>query len=76
MPRIRTCPRCHSTNVHRSHRRRFFERRILPLVLRRPYRCHNCNWRFVDFIFWKTGELTSEPRLEVPPPDEPAEPAE
>lgn len=64
MPKVRTCPKCQSTNVHRSHSRGFYERRILPLALKRPYRCHNCNWRFRDFAFHKAGERKSEPHLE------------
>ena len=41
------CPNCGSTRVHRSHRRGFFERILLPLVGRRPFRCADCNHRFI-----------------------------
>jgi len=47
----RICPRCGRTDVHRSRRRSFFERLVFPLVLMRPYRCNDCNHRYLDFTF-------------------------
>ena len=46
--RIHRCPRCHGANVQRIARRGFYERLILPLMLRRAYRCLGCSERFYD----------------------------
>jgi len=42
----RPCPRCHSDEVFRSHRRGAMEKYVLRLVGMRPYRCVNCDARF------------------------------
>jgi hypothetical protein len=47
---IRICPRCRSYDVHRSRRRGFIERFLLPLVLKRPYRCDGCNSRYYGYF--------------------------
>lgn len=46
---VRICPRCHSYDVHRSRRRGFVERYLLPLILKRPYRCDGCNSRYYGY---------------------------
>ncbi len=47
----RICPRCGRTDVHRSHRRSFAERIIFPFIFLRPFRCDDCNHRYLDFTF-------------------------
>lgn len=42
------CPTCVSSAVHRDLPRSRFERWILPLFERRPYRCVDCGHRFYD----------------------------
>jgi hypothetical protein len=49
--RIRTCPHCESTSVHRSRRRGVFEILVLRLFLVRPYRCWNCARRHYGLAF-------------------------
>jgi DNA-directed RNA polymerase subunit RPC12/RpoP len=46
--RIHRCPRCQSGHIQRVARRGFYERLILPLMLRRAYRCRECSERFYD----------------------------
>ncbi len=46
------CPKCLSPRVHRS-RRRGLKHYLAILLLRRPFRCHNCEHRFFDFVFVK-----------------------
>ncbi|MGH9509610.1 MAG: hypothetical protein ACRD2Q_01045 [Terriglobales bacterium] len=48
---VRICPQCRSYDVHRSRRRGFVERVLLPLVLKRPYRCDGCNSRYYGYTF-------------------------
>jgi len=48
---VRICPRCRSYDVHRSRRRGFVERYLLPLILKRPYRCDGCNSRYYGYAF-------------------------
>jgi predicted RNA-binding Zn-ribbon protein involved in translation (DUF1610 family) len=40
-----TCPACGSNRVFRSKTRTAFERFRRQFTLKRPYRCHACNWR-------------------------------
>jgi len=40
-----TCPSCGSHRVFRSKTRTAFERFRRQFTMKRPYRCHNCNWR-------------------------------
>jgi len=47
-PGPRKCPRCGSYRVRRSRRRGLREKLILPLVGRLPYRCEDCDKRFLD----------------------------
>ena len=54
-PSGRTCPACNGKKVFRSHRRGFFERAVLPLIGRRPYRCHDCGHRFYASRFGHPG---------------------
>lgn len=41
----RQCPRCKSSDVHRSRRRGLFELAMLRPLLVRPYRCWCCYHR-------------------------------
>ena len=43
--RPRVCPRCGSTEVHRSHTRTAGERRLRRLLPIRYWRCHDCDHR-------------------------------
>jgi hypothetical protein len=40
-----TCPACGSRRVFRSKTRTAFERLRRQFTMKRPYRCHACNWR-------------------------------
>lgn len=40
------CPQCGHGVFNRSHRRGYFERRVLALLRMRPYRCGECEMRF------------------------------
>ena len=48
IPATRKCPDCGGTNVHRSQRHGLFEKYILSLFAMRPYRCEDCDLRFVQ----------------------------
>ena len=50
---VRTCPSCGSTNVHRSRRRNLTEQ-LAALVFRRPFRCFECNNRYISWRFGKS----------------------
>lgn len=50
------CPKCLSTNVHRS-RRKSVKDHFMILMAQRPYRCHDCETRFRDFVFSRKIEL-------------------
>jgi predicted RNA-binding Zn-ribbon protein involved in translation (DUF1610 family) len=39
------CPACGSNRVFRSKTRTAFERVRRQFTMKRPYRCHACNWR-------------------------------
>ena len=39
------CPACGSTRVFRSRTRNVFERFRRQFSMKRPFRCHACNWR-------------------------------
>ncbi len=40
-----SCPFCGSNRVFRSKTRTAFERFRRQFTMKRPYRCHACNWR-------------------------------
>ena len=40
-----SCPSCKSNRVFRSKTRGAFERLRRQFTMKRPYRCHACNWR-------------------------------
>lgn len=42
---MRNCPACGSQRVYRSRTRSAFERIRRQVTMKRPYRCHNCDWR-------------------------------
>ena len=43
------CHSCGSKRVSRSRRRGVVERVLLRLLLIRPYRCNNCDFRFYGY---------------------------
>jgi hypothetical protein len=47
--RINECPECEGRLVRRSTRRGFVERFLYPLFLVWPYRCDDCDVRFLGF---------------------------
>jgi len=47
--RMRECPRCGSSLVYRAPRRGFQERFVHRLLFLWPYRCSECNIRFLGF---------------------------
>jgi hypothetical protein len=48
-----TCPQCGSVSVRRSHRRGIWER-LVSAVLRYPFRCEDCHYRF-SALRWGAG---------------------
>lgn len=50
------CRYCQSTEMHLSRRRGLVEKLVLPLFLRRPFRCHTCLMRQYAFI-WRKGKV-------------------
>ena len=60
--REKRCPSCGSPNVHRSHKRGFVERVILPLLHLRPYRCEDCDARFLLGHSTSPGLQLARPR--------------
>ena len=42
---METCPACGSPRVFRSKTRTAFERYRRQFTMKRPYRCHACDWR-------------------------------
>lgn len=51
----RRCPECGSSKVRPDHRSGPFEIWVMPLLLRRPYKCGHCSHRYHDF---STGKKT------------------
>ena len=69
---VRRCPQCQSNKVHRSHRRGIVEKCLLPLVLLRPLRCDECDYRYLGFVFARrvedaaAGQEPESPPIESP----------
>jgi hypothetical protein len=53
------CPNCTSDKIVQSHRRGFFELRVLRFTHRRPYRCVACQHRF-----YRRVEMMEQPEAE------------
>jgi hypothetical protein len=62
--KMNQCPRCASSRVRRSYRRGFLERVVYPLLFVWPYRCDNCDLRFLGFqrAYASVRVTASEPR--------------
>ncbi len=58
------CPQCASSRVRRSYRRGFVERFVYPVLFVWPYRCENCDLRFLGFQrqYASARVVASEPR--------------
>jgi hypothetical protein len=50
-PSVMSCRQCHGKRVHQSRRTGVIERRILSLILVRPFRCEECDFRFYRWSF-------------------------
>jgi len=50
-----SCPKCRSERMHKSRRFGIIERKILAVILVRPFRCESCDHRF--FRWSLTGEV-------------------
>jgi transposase-like protein len=48
-----TCPNCRSSAIHRSKTKGFRETVFLAMIFRRPFRCEECDSRFVR---WSLSE--------------------
>jgi transposase-like protein len=48
--RVHVCPQCGSESVRRSVRKGIIENTIFRLVGLSPYRCSDCDKRFIDMI--------------------------
>ncbi|HZQ92960.1 MAG TPA: hypothetical protein VFA60_14295 [Terriglobales bacterium] len=55
---VRICPKCLSTDVHRS-RRTGLRDHLMALFLMRPYRCFHCEHRFPDLLMARRMEPAS-----------------
>ncbi len=65
-----TCPKCETNNVHRSRARGCWESWRRLLTRRRPFRCHNCDWRgwvpdtgvepAAGHLAWSTARLSED----------------
>ena len=42
---LEACPKCHSTNIHRSRAKSKWEQWRKNLTGKRPFRCRMCKWR-------------------------------
>jgi hypothetical protein len=45
---VRICPKCLATDVDRSTARGFYERFVLRVRGKRPFRCAECRFRYYD----------------------------
>jgi hypothetical protein len=45
------CPNCDSARIHLSRRRGFLEKGILSVIFVRPFRCEECDDRFLHWCF-------------------------
>ena len=45
---VRICPKCYGTDVDRSTVRGFYERVVLRVRGKRPFRCADCGIRYYD----------------------------
>ena len=76
---MRTCPKCESEDIHRSHTRSTWESWRKKITGKRPYRCHACGWRGWGLDFGaRFGDhdaqsLTERTVLDVPYVSEPPE---
>ncbi len=66
---IKYCPNCASRNVRRSLRRGDFERFLLPFLFIRPFRCEECDLRFLGPVFGMEGKQAAR-KADVPARDE------
>jgi len=48
---MRRCPQCNSESVFTSHPQTYWEVFGLPFLIRRPFRCGECQHRFYGFSF-------------------------
>ena len=55
------CPKCKHNTADRSHRKGVMER-LAHLVGYSPYRCHECNLRFLSFRFSAAPEIPASER--------------
>ena len=62
---VRICPKCRSYDVHRSRRRGFLERVLLPLILKRPYRCDGCNSRYYGYALARSLPVPANSEAEA-----------
>ena len=53
------CPECSSGRIHPSKRRGVVERKVLPIILVRPFRCEDCDYRFFR---WVPGANPNSPK--------------
>lgn len=56
-----SCPQCYSQRIHPSRRIGFMERKILPKVFVKPFRCERCDLRFFRCSFNNTTENATRP---------------
>jgi len=45
------CPQCGSEYIRKSRRMGVVEKRLLAVLLVKPFRCEECNFRFFRFSF-------------------------
>jgi hypothetical protein len=60
------CPKCGSSNLYRSKARNRWEQWRKQITAKRPFRCHQCNWRgWGDDFGPRFGELEREMAFEA-----------
>jgi hypothetical protein len=58
MHQVRVCPHCHGTHVRRAHRKNLLERVVSLVTGIRPYRCEDCDGRFLQSRLGKDVRIT------------------
>jgi hypothetical protein len=64
------CPSCSSAQVRRSQSRNYFEVRVLPCLLARPFRCESCGNRFYALAFRRRVPVLDNAKVVLGPPQD------
>jgi DNA-directed RNA polymerase subunit RPC12/RpoP len=61
-----SCPSCSSPRIHRSRRKGFLESGLLTMLFVRPFRCEQCDHRFLRLFFRANPGASSAGRTWLP----------